>query len=564
MNPCFPFKISWILIIAVLITGLFFPYLLGHDAPEYGSIAQQMYYRNDWVNILNHDYKTGGVIDYLDKPHMLFWSAMLGYKLFGVHDWTYRIFTLLISFGGAYATFRLGKILYNLLVGRMAAIFFMTSEAILISNHDVRTDSLLTSFTVLAIWQFVTFVKTQRVLNIIAGAVFLAEAVGTKGMIAVIVSGTVLIFYISGSNQWKSLFNWKLLPGIFTFFVALFPFLYFYYLQFDLHPEKFVNGGQNISGVRFLLWAQSFERFSGDRHHITNPEFIFFFHTLLWAFLPWSVIMYTGVIGRIKELFVSRFNSFRQREQLSFAGTWVMIIIMSFARFKLPHYLNVLFPLLSIFTAGYLYSLYERKKDSILRRLYLIQSVIACVIFIFLCLLCFWAFPLNNWLVIVVSVSLLIYIFIAFYQAKTDKLLSIWYPSLLMVLLLNFILNSHFFPAIAKYQAGTQMAKEIEKRKIDWENVYFYKHNVVRSFDFYSKKWRPLISDYEIQKKIGQKKELFLFVKNDNLDSLRQLFKTEILLTTPDYHLTKLKFKFVNPETRKSSYKNVHLVRVHP
>ncbi len=561
MNPGVANRVSWFLIITILITGLLFPYLIGHDAPEYASIAQQMYYRNDWINIMNHDFNTGGVIDYLDKPHMLFWSGMLGYKLFGVHDWTYRLFTVIICFGGAFATFRIGAILYNSSVGRLAAIFFMTSQAIIISNHDVRTDSLLTSFVVLAIWQFVTFVKSQRIVNMIGGAVFLAAAVGTKGMIAVLVSGTVLMFYIAGSKQWRSFFNWKLLVGILVFFITLSPILYFYYLQFDLHPEKFVNGGQNMSGVKFLLWTQSFERFSGDRHHITNPEFIFFFHTLLWAFLPWSVILYTGVFDRIKELFKSRFTSFYRKEQLCFAGTWIMIIIMSFAKFKLPHYLNILFPLLSIFTAGYLYCLYEKKKNVILKRLYIAQSAIVSLIFIFLCLLCVWAFPLNNWIVILISISLLIYIFYVLFQAKPDKLLAVWYPSVLMILLLNFILNTHFYPTIGKYQAGSQIAKEIENRKIDWDNVYLYK-NVVRSFDFYSKKWRPLISEQEISNKISQKKDVFLFVKNADLDSLRHHFKTEILFTTPDYHLTMIKFKFVNPVTREYSYKSAHLVRI--
>ena len=117
------YQFLWLLIIIVLIAGLCFPLLQGSDANEYASIATQMFYRNDWVNIINHDTVTGGVYDYLDKPHLLFWSAMIGYKLFGVGAFGYRFISVLMSLAGAFAVYRLGRLLYNNAVGKMSAVF---------------------------------------------------------------------------------------------------------------------------------------------------------------------------------------------------------------------------------------------------------------------------------------------------------------------------------------------------------------------------------------------------------------------------------------------------------
>src|SRR5512142_1739327 len=69
----------WGLVAVVLCAGLFLPDLMYGDAAQDAVMALRMFREGDWVNLL----KNGR--DYLDKPHLLFWSAMAGYRLFGVH-----------------------------------------------------------------------------------------------------------------------------------------------------------------------------------------------------------------------------------------------------------------------------------------------------------------------------------------------------------------------------------------------------------------------------------------------------------------------------------------------
>ena len=88
----------------------------------------------------------------------------------------------------------------------------------------------------------------------------------------------------------------------------MFPVVYCYYLQFDLHPEKTIRGMTNISGVEFILWKQNTERLEGTNFGAGQKDYFFYFHTMLWAFLPWCIITYYAIGSRLKELWKVKFK----------------------------------------------------------------------------------------------------------------------------------------------------------------------------------------------------------------------------------------------------------------
>ena len=552
------YQLLWLFIILVLIAGLCFPLLQGSDANEYASIATQMFYRNDWVNILNHDPVTGGQYDYLDKPHLLFWSSMIGYKLFGVGAFGYRFISVLMSIAGAFAVYRLGRLLYNNTTGKIAAVFFITAQAIMLANHDVKTDTLLTAFVALAVWQFAEFVQRRHLLNMIWGAAFLAGGVGTKGMIAVLVTGCVIFFYILGKRNWQALFTWKWLAGVAAFFIFLSPILYCYYLQFDLHPEKLVNGGYGRSGIQFLLWSQSMDRFAGQRS--LYPEFSFFFHTFLWAFLPWSLLAYYGSFYRVRELVQTKGKTFFISEQLTFSGTWVMFILMSFSSFKLPHYLNVLFPMFAVFTAGFIVELWEEKKGNVLRAITKLQQATAFICLAALVIINLWCFPMHQWWVIAIALAGVIYL-TRFLSRKHEILFSVWFPAAFAITLLNFSLNANFYPKIGKYQPGSAIAIAMQKNNIDAGKVYNYL-SLDRPFDFYSKRWQLIFNNDSIADKIKTGEEVMLYADENKKGQIEEAFTTTVLMHTPNYNIAGLKLKFLNPTTRKDSYGRSYLLKI--
>ncbi len=437
------------LVIVVLASGLYFPKLMDTDAPEYAGVAMRMYQTGNWIEIVNRSYGSGQPFDYLEKPHMLYWSALPGYVLFGVHDYAYRLISVLLTLVSAFAISKTAEILYHKAAGLMAAFMFLSTQAIILANHDVRTDSLLTSFCILAIWQLLQYIVRKKSMHLLYAGLFLACAVATKGMIAVLVCGCAILFYLIGKRDWSTLFSWKWLLLLVSFLIFLSPVLYFYYLQFDLHPEKLVNGRHGVSGVRFLLWSQSFDRLSGTGDFVKeNPDFTFFFHTLLWALLPWSILYYSSVVLRLKALWKSKGGSFFDKEQLTFAGVWVMFILMSFSKVKLPHYINVLFPLMCIAIAGYLYQLYEEGKLNILKRFSVMQWVLTGLIILGAVILNGWAFPIQHAWIIISFFLLTIIVIVTYRIAKPGWPDKVWMPSAVAVLLFNFLLNTNFYPQI--------------------------------------------------------------------------------------------------------------------
>ncbi len=551
----------WLLLILVLAAGMFFPKLMDTDAPEYAGIAMHMHQQNNWADIVNRTYENGQAYDYLDKPHVLFWSAWPGYQLFGATDYGYRLVSILMSLLAAMATAKLGGLLYNKRVGQVAALMFMTSQAILLANHDVRTDSLLTSFVVLAVWQLVLFIQKNKWQHLLWAGAFLAGGVGTKGMIAVLVVGSVTFFYLLGQRNFKTLFTWKWAILLASFLVFLSPVLYYYYQQFDLHPEKLVNGSYGMSGIKFLLWTQSFERFAGDRTFVDNPEFSFLFHSLLWAMLPWSVLCYSAVVARIKEAGQTRGKSLWQVEQLTFAGVWAMFIFMSMSSFKLPHYINVLFPFMSIFTAQFVHQFFQKGNFKALRIIRNFQWVIVGILGVLFVVLNGWAFPVQHWgvaLAILLFAAIIIWYFL---RTPTNLFDKAWVPSAATILLVNFGLNLNFYPQIARYQGGSAMAEVVKEMRVDKQQLFLY-HTVLRSFDFYLQDWRPMLSDTAIRDRIAAKQPTIIFTNDDGIALLQKSFVLQELSKQPDFHITGLNAQFINPKTRSNSYGFVHLVAV--
>jgi 4-amino-4-deoxy-L-arabinose transferase-like glycosyltransferase len=558
-------RLLWLLTGVVLLCGLLFPPLMDFDAAQIGTISMRMFLSGDLMNLVNRHYVGGAFYDYLDKPHLVYWSAVAGYHLFGLSAVGMRFFSVLSTLAAAYATARLGERLYNRKVGAWAALMFVTSQSILLANHDVRTDSLLTAFTVLAVWQLTVYIDERRWPPLVAGFLFLALGVASKGLISVLAAGFALFFLLIGRRDWSGLFNRRWPAGLLVFFLGLSPFLYAYYLQFDMHPEKYVNGGYGNSGVKFLLWSHSFDRFAGNRQLVASPEFGFFFHTILWVFLPWSLMMVAGVFDRLRELLRTRGGSFYDREQLTFAGVWSLFVVMSFSSFKLPHYLNILLPLMSVFTAGWLWRMHVEDGGKGLRALLGLQKGLVVLMLLLTAVIAVWFFPLKNPWVLVGAVP---FGYVLYRLWRGDGLGlhdRVVYLSAAGILFANYVLNAHFYPELGRYQAGNRMAGIIQNRGIDTSSVHYYGGRVSRSFDFYSGRFASSLDSAAVAALQSAGREVHLYTSGGSGDTLRRQFPSAVVVdSVPDQRVTRLKLSFLNPATRERGLPRAVLYRVAP
>jgi 4-amino-4-deoxy-L-arabinose transferase-like glycosyltransferase len=508
---------------------------MDNDSAHHADIALRMYLTGDYVSLVDH------AGDYLDKPHLHFWLCAFSYKIFGVTTFAYKFPSFLFTILGTYSTYRLGKVLYNSEVGKLAALILASAFAYILANNDVRMDAILTACIVFAIWQLVEFIHHKKLLNIAGAALGLALGFCTKGHIAVFVPAVAIFFYILYLKDWKLLLNWKwlLLLALFAFLIS--PVVYCYYLQYNLHPEKVVRSKDHINGVKFILLSQSVERFKGDSFGTdAKHDYFFFLHSFLWAFAPWSILAYIAVGRRIK-------NFLRRKEEWLTTGVFIIILlIVSFSGFKLPHYLNIVFPTTAILTAEFILS--KKNNDKWIKAMLLIQSSVVLLLLLLAGFINAWAFPVRSTWVIVGMILLLAVVFYFIKSKLYSTLQKTILVSVAAMIFFFFLLNNNFYPQLLKYQGGNELAFAI-KRKVSPVNVYFWDNTYSSSFNFYAASLRKSFADSVLQ----PGKTVWLLYDIREEEKIKQMgYNLGERFIALDYEITKLDIKFINPAKRES------------
>lgn len=507
---------------------------MDNDSAHHANIALHMYLNRDYVSLVDAGK------DYLDKPHLLFWLCAISYRIFGVTTFAYKFPSLMFTILGVYSTHRLGKALYDREIGKLSALIVASAFAFILANNDVRMDAILTACIAFATWQGVEFIQHKKVLNALGLAAGLALGFDTKGHIAVFTPAVGLLFYILYRRDWKILWNWKWLIVLTGFATFVFPVVYCFYLQYNLHPETVVRGKDHINGVKFILLGQSIERFQGQAFaDKPNKDYLFFFHSFLWAFAPWSILAYIALVGRLRHFFK------RKDEWLSTATVLAIAGILTFSAFKLPHYLNIIFPAASVMTASWIVTRNDTSK-----LIYYIQLTVCCLILVLTAILNAWPFPVQGGFIFTGIILLLAVVFYFFRNQQYSVARKSIYISVASMMLCFFLLNANFYPQLLTYQGGNQLAKMI-KGNLDPVNVYFWNDNYSSSFNFYTATERRQFNDSLLAK--GKEPIWLLFDVHDLAKIKEAGYNINVYYSSRDYEITKLNFKFINPVTRNRS-----------
>jgi 4-amino-4-deoxy-L-arabinose transferase-like glycosyltransferase len=284
--------INGLLALSVLVNlSALFVTIIGPDGTLYASVAKAMVQRDNYIELFAEGR------DWLDKPHFPFWITALSFKFFGFTNWAYKLPAVLFLLMGAVYTYLFARRLYGKEVAIWAVLLLLTAEHIILSNNDVRAEPYLTGLIIASLYHFYRWLVRKQWAHLVLGALFAGCAVMTKGMFALIpifgaIGGELLV-----KRNWKELFHkqWLWAGGLILLFIT--PELFCLYYQFDAHPEKVVFGRQDVSGLWFFFWDSQFGRFFNTGPIKGKGDPFFFVHTLLWAFLPWSLLLY-GAIGK--------------------------------------------------------------------------------------------------------------------------------------------------------------------------------------------------------------------------------------------------------------------------
>lgn len=542
-----PLQILIGLAVLVNFSGLFIP-LMDPDAGVYASISKTMVLRHDYINIYFQD------TDWLDKPHFPFWITALFFEIFGFQTWAYKLPGILFALMGAYYTYLFAKKYYNKTIALWSAFILLTSIHIIISNNDVRAEPFLTGLIIASIYHFSASLSKKISVHLIVACFFAACAVMTKGIFTLIPIGGAVAGELIIKKNWKEVFHWRWIVAFLLVAVFTFPEIYCLWIQFDQHPEKVVFGATNVSGVKFFLWDSQFGRFFNSGPIKGKGDKLFFIHTMLWAIIPWSLIMYAALYSKIK----NRVKKIKPvfNEWFTFSGSLLTLLIFSFSSFQLPHYANIVFPLLAIIIANFIWQQVESGK----KIFNIIQDILSVLLIVLTIMLAIFYQPSISIALIIILV-LLLAVSLFFNLFKKENSYSSYLRSGFTIIFVAVFLNLSFYPDLLKYQSGNIAAAYINKNYPGEPLVRIGAY--IPSGEFYLHQHTYATSIENISNGSFTKAKLILAEHKDLQRIEEQKIKFEILKTFDEFHVTMLNIKFLNTKTRSTELNKTYLLRLY-
>lgn len=395
------------------------------DAAQYAGMSRDMLVNGD---VLQLHYRGE---DYLDKPPLLFWITTLSFKVFGVHDWSYRLPSILFAFLGLYSTYRFALLHHTREVARTAALMFGCSAAFFIMCNDVRCDTILTGSVITAVWLGCAWLKEGRWWQLIGLAAALASGLLVKGPIGAVAPllaiGAQLVF----TRNWERLRDprWLVVPLLVA--LALVPMCIGLYQQHGWH------------GVRFFFWEQSFGRITGENRWKDDSTVLFFTHEILWQMLPWTPFVLLGIWRSLKSVL--------RREALpehaSTIGAVAVFAALSFSQFKLPHYLYITLPLFAVIGAR---AVHTTTSGWWFR----VQWFVVALVWVAALAIAWGVFPEERWpftaFVLTMGIVAVVMVRREGWQ-RTAFAGSFW-----VMITAGVVLNGLFYPGLLRYQANAK------------------------------------------------------------------------------------------------------------
>jgi 4-amino-4-deoxy-L-arabinose transferase-like glycosyltransferase len=472
-------------IIVILVCCLYSSVLPSNDSYFYAIITKNIINNKDWINLtFNHT-------DWLDKPHLQFWITAVSYKIFGINVFSYIFPGLMFFIIGGIFTFKLAREIFSSKeVALLATLVYFTSLHLLISAIDIRQEAYLLTFITAACyyWYKYYYITGINLKLLFQGSIFTACAIMVKGIFVLSSIFGGIIFLMLYKKEIKSLISKKWIYAFCLSLVFTTPEIYSLFIQFDLHPEKFIFNQYHVSGIKWFFWGSQFGRFFNfgpiNAEHKNLSHYFFYIHTYLWSFLPWSVIFIIALWDKIKSFRLSndvlQTQTIKQNYIFLLGCFFPTFILFSLTDFQLDHYINILIPFSAIFCANWLYNKATRRFNHFV---FYIQVSISFILVGIVIILTNILFNGIDFIILMTLCTIIILLFaILHHNYMLTK--AILYPilSIYSVLCLIFAANSRLY---IKYDLGYQLAQYIRINNLPSLELIDYKVNSLSTEFFF-------------------------------------------------------------------------------
>lgn len=214
------------------------------EEPRRALVAMEMAYNHDYIHTTIHGQP------YYNKPPLFNWIILVGYKIFGYHEWILRLITVTSHLLIGWLVLKIGKKYYSAQAGLLAAGLYLAGADILFYFSLIGEIDVFFSLLIVSGWFFYFHFEQKQKLRSAYLLFYLFMALGflTKGLPAVLFAAFTMAAWHLYNNQFKRLFSLEHLLGVGLSLIIL--SLYFY---------PFISAG-DFNTLLSTLWGQSIER----------------------------------------------------------------------------------------------------------------------------------------------------------------------------------------------------------------------------------------------------------------------------------------------------------------
>lgn len=331
---------GWVIFSVILTLLWFLPldyrFLVKPDEGRYAEIAREMFVSGDWIT----PHLNG--IKYFEKPAFQYWMTALFYSLFGVNEWTARLWSALSAFGTIWVMYFATARLFTVEIAKISCYILVGSPLFIAIGHINTLDMGVSFFMTIGLFAFLLSQSEKTpepekkywlwLVWIVMGC-----AVLSKGLIGLVLPGFVLVVYMLLKRDFQLLLRLELIRGLGLFFLVTVP----WFVLVSLKNPEFPH---------FFFIHEHFERFF-TKVHRREGAWWYFFPILALGFLPWLMTLLD--VFRLKISSLKETLTTRQFDPVLFLILWSVLIFFFFSisGSKLPSYILPIFPSLAVLTA---------------------------------------------------------------------------------------------------------------------------------------------------------------------------------------------------------------------
>lgn len=215
-----------------------------------------------------------------NKPPLTYWAVALFYKLFGVSERVERIPIAIAAAVLIGTAFMLGRLLYSLEAGLLAALALATTPRFLMFSRRIIIDVWLATFMGLTLLFFVLAIKEPRRRRLYLALMYASAGLGvlTKGPVAILLPGVAFLAYLLMSRKPGLLREMMLPMGAAIVCAIVLPWYVAVYTQ---HGWQYIQSfllRDNLSRYTEPVW--------GPRRNL-----FFYIPVIIGDMFPWSLFL---------------------------------------------------------------------------------------------------------------------------------------------------------------------------------------------------------------------------------------------------------------------------------